>query len=376
MHGYAKSWLGEKLSIGDHGPKCTKTVVLEVLLLAAARLTSIFDVCKDLSRAPTGKAVSDALLATLPAVVKLEKELNHALCIKVPKALTRRKRPVAVDLTLIPYHGQPYEDEKEIYRSKPKSGTSHFHAYATAYVVHKGFHYTLAVTRVERGEKMEEVLKRLLPRVRDRGVSIEYLLLDRGFFSANVVRYLRNARYPFLMPVAFRGRAKKDANGKLTGLRAFLQKKNGWYTYTHTGQDKRRVNLNICVASRVYDDDKTGRKRVKKLVYTAWRIKRSPIDIREDYRRRFGIETRYRQMNQARIYTCTRNPLLRLLYVGIALILTNVWVWLHYTFFAERDNIEPTLHLEKLRFKTMLRWICQVVERELHDGELHYVLLD
>jgi hypothetical protein len=126
VHGYAKSWLGEKLSLEYEGYKCTKSVIVQVLLLAAARVSSIFDVCKDLSEAPTGRAIADALSATLPAAVELEKELNQTLCIKVPKALTRRKRPVAVDLTLIPYHGEPHEDEKEIYRSKPKSGTSHF----------------------------------------------------------------------------------------------------------------------------------------------------------------------------------------------------------------------------------------------------------
>ena len=43
VHGYAKSWLSEKLSIKDHGHKCTKSVIVEILLLAAARITSIFD---------------------------------------------------------------------------------------------------------------------------------------------------------------------------------------------------------------------------------------------------------------------------------------------------------------------------------------------
>ena len=65
------------------------------------------------------------------------------------------------------------------------------------------------------------------------------------------------------------------------------------------------------------------------------------MQIREDYRHLFGIETRCRQMNPARIRTCTRNPLLRLLYVEIALILVNVWVWLHNTFFAERGGLAP-----------------------------------
>jgi IS4 transposase len=52
--------------------------------------------------------------------------------------------------------------------------------------------------------------------------------------------------------------------------------------------------------------------------------------VRDTYRTRFGIETSYRQREQTRIRTSTRAPLLRLLYVGVALILGNVWAWLHW----------------------------------------------
>ena len=41
------------------------------------------------------------------------------------RLLAHRLR-LAVDLTLIPYHGQPESDPKEVYRSKAKAGTSHF----------------------------------------------------------------------------------------------------------------------------------------------------------------------------------------------------------------------------------------------------------
>ena len=52
--------------------------------------------------------------------------------------------------------------------------------------------------------------------------------------------------------------------------------------------------------------------------------------VKDTYRQRFGIEASYRQLEQARIRTSTRDPLLRLLYVGVALILRNVWAWLHW----------------------------------------------
>ena len=56
---------------------------------------------------------------------------------------------------------------------------------------------------------------------------------------------------------------------------------------------------------------------------------RSPQEIRELYRTRFGIETSYRQAHQAHIYTCTRDPHLRLLFVVVALLVRKCLVWNH-----------------------------------------------
>ena len=101
-------------------------------------------------------------------------------------------------------------------------------------------------------------------------------------------------------------------------------------------------------------------------------IHQTPKDIREIYRTRFGIEASYRQMHEARIKTCTRDPRLRLLLVGIALVLRNVWVWLHFKLAKGKGSDEPRLFLELLRFREMLLWIGQVVGRLLgadqHQG--------
>ena len=52
----------------------------------------------------------------------------------------------------------------------------------------------------------------------------------------------------------------------------------------------------------------------------------SPSRVFELYRQRFGIETSYRQMNQVRARTTSRSPVLRLLLVGLAFILVNLYV--------------------------------------------------
>ncbi len=92
---------------------------------------------------------------------------------------------------------------------------------------------------------------------------------------------------------------------------------------------------------------------------------RTPKEIREIYRKRFGIETSYRQMHEARIKTCTRNPALRLLFVGIALVLRNVWVWIHFRLAKGKFSEEPELFLELLRFQEMLLWITEVIQHAL-----------
>ncbi|VAX39161.1 hypothetical protein MNBD_PLANCTO02-2720, partial [hydrothermal vent metagenome] len=141
---FAHDWLSNCLNFTDHGHKCTAKVVINILLLAAAGICSLHAICKKLSGSPSSVALFDALRAMLPDLTELERNLNNSLRPTgiALKSLQKKSREVAIDLTLLPYHGEPYECEAEIYRSLSKSGTSHFHAYATAYVIHKGHRYT------------------------------------------------------------------------------------------------------------------------------------------------------------------------------------------------------------------------------------------
>jgi putative transposase len=363
VHGYANQWLGAALKLEYEGTKCSASILLQILLLAAARAASIFAVCRDLADAPSDQTIRNALAASLPEVPELQRRLNRALATKLPKALVRKARIIAIDLTLIPYHGQPAHDVREIYRGKAKSGTTHFHAYATLAVLHKGHRYTLALERVERGEAMKDVVQRLLRIVRRRGLKIKFLLMDKGFFNVAVIEYLKRARHGFIIPAVVRGRKPKPPK-KPTGLRLLLKKKDGYYSHTLTGKVGRRARsarLVICVATKEYLHRKTGQRRRKTHLYAVSKVRRTPGEIYELYRKRFGIETSYRQMNEARIRTCTRSPRERLLFVGIALVLRNVWVWLHFRLAKRKWSEEPQLFLELLRFRKMLLWIAQVI---------------
>ena len=138
VHRCAAVVLQDHLKLGDHGPKCRASLLFTLLLYAAARITSLSDACKALRDAPSDEAARLALIATLPDFAELQRRLNAALAGNLPRTLRRSPQCMAADLVLIPYHGQPQHDPDEIYRSEAKSGTSHFHAYATLYVIRNG----------------------------------------------------------------------------------------------------------------------------------------------------------------------------------------------------------------------------------------------
>ena len=375
VHQWTLHWLLQAKLLTDHGWLCTAVVVWNLVLRAAARCVSISAACRDLAGAPSDQAVMSALEDGLPKTLPvLERRLNEALTGDLPRHMRRRCWKLAIDWHLSPYYGQPQQSRNELYYGKPRQGTKKFHAYASACIVSQGHRYTLALTWVRRHESMVVVLRRLLTRIREIGLKIKRVLMDRAFFNVPVVEFLQQENLPFLMPVMFRGRKPKKRRAA-TGLHRIRQQPAGWYRHTMQNR-KREVTVNVCVGYRRHRNRKDGKQIKQKLLFAAWRVHGSPTEIRESYRKRFGIETSYRQMRQARIYTCTRNPRLRLLFVAVALILRNLWVWIHQTRLAEGSRDNPTLHLERLRFKRMLEWIVREIVAQLHDGSMPYVASD
>ena len=90
-----------------------------------------------------------------------------------------------------------------------------------------------------------------------------------------------------------------------------------------------------------------------------WGVCRSPTDV---YRLRFGVETSYRQMNQIQIRTSTQNPALRLLFVAVALLLRNLWAWLHWVVLAESRRGVRVVRLERLRLRVLANWLLHLAE--------------
>jgi len=363
VHQWALQWLIQAELLKKTSRRtCTAEVLWSIVLRAAAQMISIYAACLDLANGPSDQAVFDTLEAGLPKTLPvLERRLNEALTNYLPRSMRRRAWYVAIDWHLVPYYGEPHRSKNELYYGKPRQGTKHFHAYATACIVVHGQRYTLALSWVRRHETTVTALKRLIARIRILGLKIKALLMDRAFFNVPVTTYLKEERLPFLMPVMFRGRKPKRGKPP-TGLRWIEKQHAGRYPHT-LKNGRRQVPITVIVAYRSY---KKGKRRIKqKLLFGAWRVGGDPQFIRNLYRTRFGIEASYRQLRQARIYTCTRKPHLRLVFIGIALLLRNLWVWIHAEQLGERQDHHRVVCLERLRFKRMLQWLVKTVETVL-----------
>jgi hypothetical protein len=343
--------------------------LLRVLVFAAASNLSVHQACDQLERAPSGPTVLGTLADQLGDLEALEGQVNDLLARLIPNGLGKRGRRVAIDLIALPYHGTVAESHQdEVCRSKAKCGTTHFFTYATAYAVIRGRRYTLAICRVRAKQTMDHVVRTLLARLVTLGIRIKLLLLDRGFYSVRVMRELITGELPFIMPAVKRGK-KPTAPGGPTGTYALATEKKGrWTSYTLHSPQEGHVDFDLAVVCHNTRGHR-GRYQREALLYATWGVTHHPLSwIRAIYRGRFGIESSYRQVHQARIRTSSRNPVLRLLFVGVALILRNIWVWLHAEGIAEPQR--GALHLcpESMRFARLLLWL-------LMEVATHYRLL-
>jgi hypothetical protein len=374
VYGLATAVLESSLRWVDKGYKCTVRSILLVLLTAASRLSSIHDACLRLKNAPCDQSIYDALAGLLPAkCAALERRLNRALGDKLPGSLLKRARPTAIDYFDVNYYGRCHRRRRELCGGKRRDGTDTFHRYATLCVLRRGERFTLAMTYVYRDDSHARIVQRLLRRARARGLKIRYLLLDRGFYGVEVVKLLQSMRCPFIIPVVHRGRRPRVKDlGKLKGTRRFLAWRKSGFS-SHVMQNKKQtagVGIAVAFVSKMTRSGRRRRRKGKPMVFAFWGIKPpAPAWVRDTYRSRYGIETSYRQVNQARARTASRKPVLRLLLVGLALVLRNLWVLVHHRLLARVRGKSLELRLNLLRFRTMLLLLHRCAESILGCAE-------
>lgn len=162
------------------------------------------------------------------------------------------------------------------------------------------------------------VLTRLLERVHAPGIRLKRLYLDRGFAQVDVLRHMKLQPYVSVIAIPKKGnRLKKLQRGK----KSYTTK------YTMNSPKYGSITFPLWIACR-YGKGKAKKHGVQYLFFAVLGECKSPIlQVVEEYRHRFGIESSYRMMNRTRAQTTSKNPKLRLLLVSIAFLLGNLRVW-------------------------------------------------
>ncbi|MDF5724401.1 MAG: ISH3 family transposase [Rhizonema sp. PD37] len=289
-----------------------------MLVKAASSGDSIENTAKILKNVPTANDIRYHI-DKINDFESLEAQVNKALKSKIPSTIKKSCLKIAIDLNLIPYYGKSSQFEfPYIYRSEAKSGTCSFYAYATLYFLMKGKRVTLAIRGVRCWDTSVAIITYLLAELSGLKINVKKLYLDRGFFSTPIIRWLQALNIPFIMPAIRRG--------KKGGIKQFLKGKKSYKTtYTMTRNKDDSVTFELWIICK-YRKGKRGKNGIEYFAYVIYKAKTSLTYIHEDYRKRFGIESSYRLKNLCRIRTNNKNPVFRLLFVGISFLLVNIWV--------------------------------------------------
>ena len=201
------------------------------------------------------------------------------------------------------------------------------------------------------------ILQRWLQRRQALEIACKRLDLDKGFCSIPILRYqLAQPELPVILAVPVRG--------KKGGTRALCP---GWSSYrteyTFHSQLQGELTVPVAVVRTFAKRRHGGPPKAQWLVYALLHGPELAVrKVRKLYRRRFGIESSYRMMEKARARTTSHNAALRFLFMGLALLLLNVWVALHWIYLRIRGRGPRRVARQYFRQDRMLRFLSRAVE--------------
>lgn len=329
--------------------------LLDLLLLIAASTASLFAIVRRYFGF-SHETASRAVKANLPAMDRLVAGLVQALHSVVPFSRPDRRRHwlLAIDTHNVAYYGQhtPF-----LVGGPKKQGTKWFFSYATAVLLHQRRRYTVALCPVLPKAKPHDIVRTLLDQISAQGLKIRGVALDSGFDSGDTLLLLQERRLAYAVPLRRKGSGPNARNRCFEGRHGLLR----WTEWT-TEKSRRLVRTRTLLWK--------GRYRTMVFAFQGWsgdrarNIHQQATQQRHLYRRRFGIETSYRQKNQAQGRTTSRDPVYRLLLEGLGYVLRQVWAVLTEEL-ARRRHAKPGAWIADLTLQRMIDWLVHELE-DLH----------
>jgi hypothetical protein len=236
---------------------------------------------------------------------------------------------------------------------KQDRGTCWGYHYASIHIVEAGRRLTLYTMPVDQFTEKADAVATLLQKAKERGVHVKLVLLDRGFFSGQVINLLNKLRVHFVMP-AVKYETVKQA------IAAHHSSTDACVVRFTLGEDEKSARFNLAVYPVPKERLKNRSRRKKQLclhdLYFGFAtnlpksVAESVSYIPQEYRRRWGIETGYRVMGMVKAKTTSKNYVLRLTYRLAAVFVYNVWQYGNFLLCRalKQPFLKPAVALKRL----------------------------
>ena len=254
-----------------------------------------------------------------------------------------RNIKIAFDFKKQLYYGE--KDNPHVIGILAEKGTKKAFKWHTCVVILKGVELQIGSIMIQKGEKKEFFIQKMIEYLESLGFTVELSVMDREYYSKVVFKYLDSKGVTYITPV----KGSKSLNAKKEEALKAPKKRvqdynmkdgyepgNGYNYFTHKVgfYAKRKKNFNKL---RAQYKNKTRKKEeilCDIFVLASNQEFSAPIvkekykfyKIRGDYGDRWRIETSYREVIPFVTYSTSKIPEVRNLYFIIALLLYNLWV--------------------------------------------------
>ena len=196
-----------------------------------------------------------------------------------------------------------------LFSLRSNSNLHTFFRFATVCIVEDGYRFPLGVLPVDqfRMADLSGVVTELLE-MASRHVSVRVLLVDRGFHSVKLFQTLKTLGISWMMPAKNTKRIRESMREMLGSAEK-------------RGPMSRKIELKgVHGEERVTLILEWSGKKSKWLGYLSDRrrsVKR--------YGKRWGIETKYRDVNRSRGWTTSKSWVVRMILYGLGMLVNGVW---------------------------------------------------
>ncbi len=352
--------LGTHIPLEISGYECTAETVYDVLIKAAVTGQTIENVCKNLDEMVDGETIRGYLneQINLDNFQSLEQQVNQASVAGLPRRLRKTKVEIAIDWHDEPFYGHSAGLLDLTCGGKADKGTTRFFRIATAYVIFKDMRLTLALLFVTPQDDLAEIVAALLRRLGILDIKVRRMYLDKGFCSIPVLRYIEQSGWPAILACPIRG---KDG-----GTKGLCQGRKSYRTeHTFKSQPNGSFTAPLAVV-RTYTSHKRSKRKKRRatwLVFVVLNCNFNPKNIRNLYRKRFGIESSYRCMRQVRAWTTSRNGALRFLLMSLSFILINLWLELRHRFCQLKQQGRRKIDTKRFELQHLLSFLNQAINK-------------